>query len=373
MNSGAPLIAALAVSMVLSACGSAAGNERNVDPNRFPAEVYSSAVYGNLNGEVRWYDTDGGAFQRAQLDTIYRDFKDLTGVPVVPDYGDGTVTKFFAAMEQGGEIPWSFIEFYSLADAHRAAKAGYLEPLDTDVVPVENVLDGGFDKYGVQRAIFGQVLAWNTDKYPEGKGPTTAADFFDQKKFPGKRCAPQYSDNGLLEQALMADGVAREDVYPLDVPRALRKLDTIKDDIIFNLSPDSQIQSLVNGECDLALAFSGRVFNAVNADHAPISMTWNGAFYAPGYMAVPKGAPNAAAGQALIAMYVTDEEANKELVSRIPYPTPLKTITLDEYAPEVQPYLPVGENVAQALQKDTAFYDEHGPEIDKQFTAWLAG
>ena len=31
----------------------------------------------------------------------------------------------------------------------------------------------------------------------------------------------------------MADGVAPADLYPLDIPRALAKLDTIKDEIVW--------------------------------------------------------------------------------------------------------------------------------------------
>jgi putative spermidine/putrescine transport system substrate-binding protein len=292
---------------------------------------------------------------------------------VSPDLGDGTTARFFAAMENGDEIPWSFFEFYSLNDGHRAAELGYLEKLDTDVVPVENVEDGAYDEYGVQRSLFGQVLTWNTEKFPEdGPQPEGAADFYDFEKFPGKRCAPQYSDQGMLEQALMADGVPHDEIYPLDVDRAFRKLDELKGKVIFNVSPDSQIQSLLSGECDVAMVFSGRVYNAVTVDNAPLKMTWNDAMYSPGYMGVPKGAPNKDAGMALIAMYVTDVEANKALVSKIPYPTPLKIIPLDEYPAETQPWLPVGENVANALAKDVDYYDENAVELDKRFTAWLA-
>ena len=69
------------------------------------------------------------------------------------------------------------------------------------------------------------------------EAPTSWADFWDTKKFPGKRAlrrGPKYA----LEFALMADGVAPKDVYevlgtPEGVDRALAKLDEIKGDIIW--------------------------------------------------------------------------------------------------------------------------------------------
>ncbi|WP_163473705.1 extracellular solute-binding protein, partial [Klebsiella michiganensis] len=75
---------------------------------------------------------------------------------------------------------------------------------------------------------------------------------FDLRKFPGKRTL---GDNvvATIEAALMADGVAPEQLYPLDVERALRKLDTIKAQTIF-WSTNSQSQQLfVDGEVNLGL------------------------------------------------------------------------------------------------------------------------
>ena len=37
----------------------------------------------------------------------------------------------------------------------------------------------------------------------------------------------------MFEFALMADGVKPDELYPLDLARATKKLETIKDDIVF--------------------------------------------------------------------------------------------------------------------------------------------
>ncbi|MGO8077848.1 extracellular solute-binding protein, partial [Rhizobium leguminosarum] len=59
------------------------------------------------------------------------------------------------------------------------------------------------------------------------------ADLFDTAKFPGKRTFYKWSAPGVIEEALLADGVAADKLYPLDLERAFKKLDTIKSDIVW--------------------------------------------------------------------------------------------------------------------------------------------
>ncbi|MBA2697365.1 MAG: extracellular solute-binding protein [Nocardioidaceae bacterium] len=55
--------------------------------------------------------------------------------------------------------------------------------------------------------------------------PATWVDFFDTKKFPGKRTFPKSIYAGTAEIALMADGASRDDLYLIDFDRAFAKLD----------------------------------------------------------------------------------------------------------------------------------------------------
>ena len=74
--------------------------------------------------------------------------------------------------------------------------------------------------------------------------PKTWADLFDTTKFPGKRTFYKWSAPGVIEVALLADGVAPAKLYPLDLDRAFKKLDTIKGDIIW-WSGGAQSQQLL--------------------------------------------------------------------------------------------------------------------------------
>ena len=111
------------------------------------------------------------------------------------------------------------------ADAIRLCDEGVLEPIDVAALPAgsdgvpaaEDFLAGAITDCGVSTDIWSNIYAYDTTKLT-GTVPTTAADFFDLEKFPGKRGIRKGAKT-VLEFALMADGVAAADVYAtLDTP-----------------------------------------------------------------------------------------------------------------------------------------------------------
>ncbi|HEX9966882.1 MAG TPA: extracellular solute-binding protein, partial [Solirubrobacterales bacterium] len=86
---------------------------------------------------------------------------------------------------------------------------------------------------GTPADAFAFLPTYDKDEFGDDP-PTGWADFFDTEKYPGKRAVwGSYAINGVLEGALLADGVSPDQLYPLDLDRAFAKLDTIKDDIDF--------------------------------------------------------------------------------------------------------------------------------------------
>ena len=104
---------------------------------------------------------------------------------------------------------------------------------------------------------FGTEFAYDTTAY-KGTVPTKISDFFDTKTFPGKRVVFN-SPKGILEAALVADGVAPDRLFPLDVDRALKKLGTIKSDLIFAPSYTALQQNLVDKQASMVLTLNGRL------------------------------------------------------------------------------------------------------------------
>ena len=109
-------------------------------------------------------------------------------------------------------------------------------PMDEDImVKVPN-------KCVVPQIFWSYAAFYDKTRFP-GEKPKTIEDFFDLKKFPGKRGIHTWP-NALIEMALVAEGVDPKKVYEVmdtedevmdteEGIRAFAKLDTIKDDVVF--------------------------------------------------------------------------------------------------------------------------------------------
>ena len=354
---------ALALALLMTSVTSTVGSA---------ADVLRPGVAAKLSGEIIYYDVSGGALSRARNETTNKNFTAETGVKIKADFNPD-MTKFFAAEESGAPIPWSVVELGTTGDFIRARDGGFLEKLDPAIVPFANLQDGTYSEYGVEVFRYGIVLTYNTQKFSGKDAPTSALDIFDTKRFPGKRCLFKYPQfGGVLETALLADGVTRDKLYPLDVDRALKKLDVIKSDILWWGNGDEAIRLLSSGECSIGIAWTGRVYGAVKNDKAPLAIEWQDSLYATGSYAIPKGAPNAAAGQAFIAHFISDLAGQKALVEKITYTTDLKALSLSDYGPALVPWLPAGANANKAIKEDASYYSKNLPAVLDRFNRWLA-
>lgn len=347
----------LALGLALSSCAAPA-----------PSEDSSSAP---ISGDILFYDTSGGTVYEAEAATLFKDFTDDTGVTVTDDYNEAA-TKFFASAD-AGSVPWSLVLLPTVNDAATAASDGLLEKIDTSIVPVDKLVDGTYDEYGVQVGTFGMVLAWDDDAYPDVK-PTEMADLWDTDTFPGKRCFfnnPQYG--WTLEAALLADGVAADDLYPLDVDRALAKLDEIKGDITWWTSGAQSIESFENGSCDIGILWANRAFTALSENGFPMNITWNEAGYSNSVWSIPAGAPNAAAAQQLLAHVINNVDGQIAFASKVPTPIPasLKSLSPTDFPDDVQAFLPVGDNVKGSILQDSDYYLENLDAVLDQFNRWV--
>jgi putative spermidine/putrescine transport system substrate-binding protein len=122
----------------------------------------------------------------------------------------------------------------------------------------------------------------------------------------------------MFEFALMADGVKPKDLYPLDLPRATKKLDTIKDDLVFWQSGAESQELIGSGEVAMTMIWNGRAWSAKNIDKKPVEIQWNQQIVTADYLVVPKGTPNKEAAMRFIA-YATCAANNAKPSDYIPY------------------------------------------------------
>ena len=112
-----------------------------------------------------------------------------------------------------------------LFNAVSLGPTGHLEPIDYSIVSKDKTLPNYALEHGVSVILYGYAFVYDTEAYGDNP-PKDWKDFFDTAAFPGKRTLYKWA-NGSLEAALMADGVSGDELYPLDMDRALNKIKSI--------------------------------------------------------------------------------------------------------------------------------------------------
>lgn len=203
----------------------------------------------------------GGALQKSFREGWVEPFEKATGAKVTMDSPSNSAK--LKAQVDSGNVVWDVYQ----DDASFVQKnCGTLfEKIDTTKIAAAGI-DKRFltNECGVAAPVGAYVFAYNAEKY-RADPPKAWSDFFDLKKYPGKRAVYNSVLTGILEMALLSDGVSPDKLYPLDVDRAFRKLDSIKGNITWTQSTGALTEAFVNNQVDLALSFSGRTYMAAKA------------------------------------------------------------------------------------------------------------
>jgi putative spermidine/putrescine transport system substrate-binding protein len=236
----------------------------------------------------------GGAYQEGQSKALFQPAAKALGITVKEETYTGVAD--LRLKVKAGAVTWDVVASGS-GSAARAGAEGLLEPLDYKTIDVSTFSPGLAQPYCVGGDVFSTVMAWNTKTYPNG-GPQSWADFWDVKKFPGKR-SYRKGVAGALEPALMADGVPANKVYevlsaPGGIERAIKKIKELKPNIaVWWSSGAQQAQLMKDGEVDMITGWNGR-FDVAAKDGAKVAYTFNQGLLDYDCFGVPKGAPNKA-------------------------------------------------------------------------------
>ncbi len=308
---------------------------------------------------VVWVD-GGGAYHEALDKGVLQPYESDSGVDIVPEAG--TDNAKLRAMVEANRVTWDVYNGDNTWGTE--ADAEYLEPLDYSVIPQDEILDGYSSKYRVANTIYSIQLAWNTDKV---KGtPQGWADFFDTAKYPGKRAVMDYSVGGVFEIALLADGVAPDELYPLDLDRAIAKLNTIKDDLVFWTSGAESEDLVGSGEVAMVMTYNARAYDVKNVLNKPVEYTFRDQILAASYLSVPKGTKNKAAAMELIA-YAVSAEANGKPSTYLPL-APSNTKATADAAMEKD--LPTSHLDEPHASFDDVWISENAAAVEAAYQEW---
>jgi putative spermidine/putrescine transport system substrate-binding protein len=313
----------------------------------------------------------GGAVQKAQNKAYYEPFTKSAGIKVVAGEYNGEQAKI-KAMVESKNVTWDVVEVES-AELVRGCEEGLYEKLDWSKIGNKNdFIPKAVSDCGAGTFIWATVLAYNADKLKAP--PASWAEFFDSKKFPGKR-GLRKGAKFTMEIALLADGVKPEDVYKVlstkeGVERAFRKLDSIKPTIQWWEAGAQPPQLLAAGDFVISSAYNGRIATA-QKEGKNLKIVWNGAIYDADHWAIPKGGPKKDDAYKFI-QFASRPDGQRVFATEMTY-GPVNKTAIEAMDPKIVVDLPTAPaNLKGAVANNTEFWVEHGEELEQRFNAWAA-
>lgn len=313
---------------------------------------------------VSWGGTVQAAIRKAYLAPFEKEFgvKIIEDSPV--DYGK------VKAMVQSNNVTWDVIQ----ADTDYAinlGKMGFFEKLDYSIIDTTDIIEYSITDWSVGTLFWSTILAYRTDVFPTGNAPTSMADFWDIKKFPGNR-SMRDSPEGNIPIALVADGVPLEQIYPITaekVDRAFRKLNEVKPYITTWWTQSTQpVQLLTDKEVVMSIAWNGRI-RPLQEENVPVGVVWNGGQLRVDGWAIPKGSRKRELATLFIAWASLPENNVRLSKYNACGPTNKKSI---EMIPEnIAATLPTSpQNMQVQVMSDPQWWADNLPRMHERWNKW---
>lgn len=280
--------------------------------------------------------TSGGTFERALVRHFYQPFTNQTAIRIAPVGASlGPQWARLAAMRQARSTEWDVVTAFPEDLIGRYQEL--LEPIECARIPAakENQLPNTCTPHGVLRSIGAGVLTWNTTQFNE-KQPKNWADFWDMKTFPGPRSLPSTpsAHPWLLMVALLADGVPQERLFPLDVERALRKLEEIKPHVSVWWSTGEQSQAAMrDGDAVMGLLWVSRVVPSI-AQGVPLRFSYDESIQNVTYWSIVRDAPNRDAAYRFLEFFLHNPKEHAAFTEDVGVATPSSAVR--EYLSEAE-------------------------------------
>ena len=333
--------------------------------------VFGIAFAAQANADIVVM-SQGGANKDAQIKAFYEPYTAKTGTRIVAGEFNGEMAKVKVQVDTGS-VSWDVVEM-EMPEIARACELGMLEEIGEEPAISklsQNLLEGSVQTCGVAFFVWSTVLAYNADKLKTA--PTGWADFWDVQKFPGKR-ALRKGAMYTLEFALLADGVAPQEVYTVlstreGQDRAFAKLDKLKPYIQWWEAGAQPPQYLLSGDVVMSSAYNGRI--AAVQKETNLRIVWSGALYTMDAFVIPKGSSNKAEGLRFIE-FVLQAEPQKTFAENIAYgPVNKEAVPLLDSARRSN--MPTDKaNLAEQTAMNASFWVDHGDQLEQRFNSWAA-
>jgi putative spermidine/putrescine transport system substrate-binding protein len=315
----------------------------------------------------------GGVVQEYQTRLFAQPFEAKTGIKVTIG---PNASLALAKLQNASGTPaqWDIVSL-SGAEYIEAIAQKLIVPYDYGIIDPTNIVPEYKESHAVKFALFLFVMAWDKRQIADDKAPQTPAEFWDTNRYKGKRSLYSgISGGGTLEMALLADGVPLNQLYPLDIDRALRSLERLgRANIIWHNTNAEPIQQLTSGAVPLANCFNGRVV-AANRSGGQLGYTplFSGVMGNP-YCVIASSANKKEAFEYINYMLNTPKAA-AEYMELTNYAVP-NTEALKLVSPDIVDVLPTSPKLKDKVYiKDDAWWAANLARVTARFKEWqLAG
>ncbi len=345
----------------------------------------------------------GGAYTESQKLGYGDPTAAKLGIPVNwVDYTGGLSE--IKAQKEAGAITWDIMDVYA-KDTIIGCDEGIFHEFDfdKDFLPApdgtpasQDFFTGMPSKCAVGNILYSWNFAYNDEKIGDKK-PKTIKDFFNTKKFPGKRAIYKGAMSN-LEIALVADGVKASGsqaggdllyrkMEGAGIDRALNKIKKLCTDpnggCVFWNAGAQPPELLANGEVVMATGWNGRFFNA-QMEGTPLVQVWDAQILDYEYFALVKDGPNYASGDALkVLAEMTSTEGLAGSAKYIAYaPWRKSSIAIMEAGEpwfkdgktNMVPHMPTAPaNLKSHILMNPDYWADNQDEINEKWEAMKAG
>lgn len=312
--------------------------------------------------------TIGGAYEEANVKAIFEPFTKATGIEIVKV--PATLGKLLAMFE-AGNMELDVVDAGELGMLSLSQK-GALDKINYKGWKLTNPEDMDHRRDDMVADIyFSTVLGYNNQVFPTGKQPKSWAEFWDLKKFPGPRMLTDLAAGAVdFEFALLADGVPKDKIYPIDLDRAFKSLDRVRPAIRkFWDTGALSAQMLADKEVVLGSIWNGRL-QAIADKGAPVAIEWNEAALQVQFWGPLKGAKNAENAQRFID-FACQPRMQAALTEHIPY-GPTNRQAFKHIPGNVATRLPSSpEHKPKAFLHNAQWWADNRSKVSERWSQWL--
>jgi mannopine transport system substrate-binding protein len=318
--------------------------------------------------------TTGGAYEQALKKAWFDPFTTETGIKVVTVSGSNAQMRTkAAAMVQAGNVTWDLYiqgEIQASSEQHRLS-AQDLSHFCEQFLDRRDLPADACTAAGVRLLSNATLLAFRTDAF-EGKAPESWADMWDVKRFPGGRSFPNFDDPWrVMAAALLADGVPRDRLFPLDIDRALAKLEAIRPAVsLWWKSGDQSVQGFRTGDYSLGQIWLSRA-QALKSEGQPIAWSYKAAFLVGDRIALIKNAPNQDNALRLMSYWLNSPQAQASLCDALSC-TPPSSAAVEMMSPAARAVMPTSSDMKEyVIVPDATWINQNAAKLLERWNAWI--